>query len=133
MSNTKPSKATSDYKIAAKWAEQCRELMKLSDWSIELTVADDPPPWCNDGEEAMGTSLSFIALKKAQIWVSPQRTKAAGKDGSTDSYNIGSTIVHEMLHVFFDDVGETQSNVSESFHGIVYTLESLLMDGGITL
>ena len=117
--------------IAAKWVAKCKKLMKLQDWTIELTATDDPPSWCDNNDDLIGQSVINIPRKTAKIWVSPKRATADDKEGRTELYNIGSTVVHEMLHVLFDDVGIPQADSSEAVHGIVYTLETMLMDGGI--
>ena len=110
-------------KIAAKATNWFCEQLGIADWEVILSVQDDPPGWCCEGsDDTIGRSTCATPYKRAKIWVSPGRCKAAN---DTEL----STLFHELMHVVAIDSGmvgpedDTPEPLEYVFNRLSYLME----------
>ncbi len=113
---------SSIFKEVAEIVEECRIRLKLIDWTVELAVSNELPPWYEGEEEGQsGAAIIDRTIKTVQLWVSPTRTASQGD-------TLRGVVYHEMLHVMLSDVGITNNQEDDGIHGLCFTLAAALVE-----
>lgn len=105
----------------AKIVGECRERLKLQDWTVQLEVSDEPSVWYDTEDEGESAAITIDrTIKHVQLWISPARTASQGD-------TLRCSVYHEMLHIMLHDVGITNSQEDEGIHSLCFTLANALI------
>jgi hypothetical protein len=86
--------------IASEFQEMCKRwqsAMRLADWHVEFELADPKDIKGNDG-------MSHISVINCEAKIQIADPRKVGMENRTFPYSAELTLVHELLHLYFEPV-----------------------------